>query len=106
MNRRADWLAWSLQAIVGLLVGGLFGFHFSDPGHRLFAIRHVSVFVWGVALFGAALASYYGDCLWFAFLWLREREFSLEHPRRSSASRIASALVGLIGLALVLAAIG
>ena len=67
MNKRADWFAWALQFLVGLVVGALFSVLFIHGGGRrlpLIPLETAPTFVLGAALIGAALASYYGDQLW------------------------------------------
>ena len=66
MNRRADWVAWGFQFVLGLLFGGLASAvlivratgwdSMTAPGLLLRAV--------GGGLLGAALASYYGDRVW------------------------------------------
>jgi hypothetical protein len=105
MNERADWLAWSLQFFVGLVIGGLCSVIFIRGGRRsipLIAQEISPVFVLGAALIGAALASYYGDQLWLGDSY---RVIPPDAPRHSIASRRASFMTGGIGGILILIAL-
>jgi hypothetical protein len=61
---QADWMAWVMHGIVGLMVGGLIGFW---VGYRSRMWLHDDV-IWplplGTALIGPGLGSRYGDRLW------------------------------------------
>jgi hypothetical protein len=105
MNERADWLAWSLQCLLGLVVGALFSVIFIGGGRRsipLIAREHSPTFILGTALIGAALASHYGDQLWLGDSY---RVIPPDKPRHSLASLRASLTVGCIGGLLVLIAL-
>jgi predicted membrane protein len=105
MNERADWLAWSLQFLFGLVVGALFSLLFIRGGRRsipLIAGETSPTFILGAALIGAALASHYGDQLWLGDSY---RVIPPDKPRHSPASLRASLVVGSIGGFLVLIAL-
>ena len=105
MKRGADWIAWSLQLIVGLAVGGFIGLqviiksddrHLSlwDSGFWL-ATEHVPLFLWGAAFIGGGLASYLGDRLWMGSSY---RLIPPDDPKNSPASRALSMFIGLLGV--------
>lgn len=105
MNKRADWLAWSLQFLVGTVVGAACSCIFLRGGHRGIPIidRETSpAFILGAALIGAALASYYGDQLWVGSSY---RVIPPDEPRHSVTSRRVSIIIGCIGVVLVLIAL-
>jgi hypothetical protein len=105
MNERADWLAWSLQFLLGLVVGGVLSVIFIRGGRRsipLIAREDAPLFMLGAAFIGAALASHYGDALWLGNSY---RVSPPDKPRHSLASVWASRVVGLIGGLLVLVAL-
>ena len=98
MKRSADWLAWSLQLIVGLAVGGVIGLRVIsrgryNPGFSL-ATEHVPLFLWGAAMVGGGLASYFGDKLWIGDSY---RVIPPDAPQNSPASRALSVFIGLLG---------
>ncbi len=67
MKHRADWFAWVLQFVVGLAVGASVGKAIISEGRDLgqwLALDSLSTFIWGAALIGAGVASFYGDRLW------------------------------------------
>jgi hypothetical protein len=98
MNRRADWLAWSLQFIAGFLVGAVIAFG---------VVRDSKLGggeIGGVALGGgllvAAFASHYGDRL-----WLGEDSYRVVPPGEFPQSRVslfASIASGVFGLGLLI----
>lgn len=107
MKRSADWLAWSLQFIAGLIVGALFGDGInSQPrkygGGSWLASEQGSTFIWGAALIGAGLASFYGDRLWWGYSYRVIPPLDMEH---SNTSRLVSMVAGVIGSILVLTTI-
>ena len=60
MKRGADGLAWSLQWIVGLAVGGFVGLRivFNDGrplSHPWFSTEHASMLLWGAGMIGGPL---------------------------------------------------
>jgi hypothetical protein len=94
---RADWMAWSLQLLFGLVVGSCGGWLIW--GHLL-DLRFVTIDQWpgiisGVALFVGALASRRGDRMWF-----RSSVFDSEPPAQSPASKAASFVIGSYGVLL------
>jgi hypothetical protein len=99
MRQRADWLAWSLQFIFGLIVGTFFGFGIIAKSHRRgggwwLASEQVSIFLSGAALIGAGLASYYGDRLWLGSSY---RVIPPDDMKQSRISRIISIVTGTLG---------
>lgn len=104
MNKSADWLAWCLQFVFGLIVGTIFG-TYSNSWLRpsLFGLGTVpSTYFVGAALIGAGLASFYGDRLW---IGLSYRVIAPDEIRHSVKSRIFSIITGVIGGILVLTAV-
>lgn len=106
MKRGADWFAWSLQFVVGLPVGALIGFAIISRGRRFgggwrLASDQVSIFLWGAALIGAGLASFYGDRLWLSSSY---RVIPPDDIKHSNTSRIVSTATGALGCILVLTA--
>ena len=112
MKRGADWFAWILQFIVGLVVGALFGFALlylkfgrrRGGGSPIFKIApdQVSTFVWGAALIIAGLASLLGDRLWLGSSYTRILPDGLTHSR---VSRFISIVTMVLGGILFLSAI-
>lgn len=112
MKRGADWFAWILQFILGLVVGALFGFAllYLKFGRRrgvespVFKIApdQVSTFVWGVALIIAGLASLFGDRLWLGSSY---NEMLSDDTKHSRVSRIISIVTIVSGSILIHAAI-
>lgn len=100
----ADWLAWALQFILGLIVGLIFGAVLILRQRHSFwmAAEAILAYFLGAALLGAALASYYGDRLWLGSSY---RIISADGIRHSGKSRAASISTGVVGGILVMAAI-
>lgn len=101
MRKPADWLAWCLQFICGLLVGGFVGFRLMSEGAMPTDGRGGAFFA-GTALIGAALASRYGDRLWIGDSY---RVIPPDEPRSNHASRMVSLLAGLIGCVVLIFAL-
>jgi hypothetical protein len=102
MNDRADWVAWSLQFALGLVVGAALGFGYSWGRAPLVRAESRMLAVVGAALLGAALASGYGDELWLG----SHRGFRTDAPRHSRTSRAVSLVVGCVGGGLILVVLG
>ena len=105
MNNRADWFAWALHFLGGLVAGSLASFLFLRSGHRripLIGNEAFPVFLIGLALLGAGLASRFGDRLWAGDSY---RVIPPDEPRQSVGSRRASLIAGSIGAVLVLIAL-
>lgn len=107
MKRSADWLAWSLQFIVGLAVGAFIGIAIIARRRRFgggwwLASDQVSTLVLGAALIGAGLASFYGDKLWLGSAF---RVIPPDGIKHSDTSRMVSIISGLLGVVFLLAAI-
>ena len=104
MKRRANWLAWSLQFIFGLVIGGLVGVGvlMRRNSVNLFWMSPnlVPYFLIGAALLGAGLASHYGDRL-----WLDDYIIPQESPKQSNLSRNCSFLAGAVGVGLMVYAV-
>lgn len=112
MKRGADWFAWILQFILGLVVGAIFGFALlylkfgarrgeESPVFKI-APDQVSTFVWGAALIIAGLASLFGDRLWMGSSYTSILPDGLTHSR---LSRIISIVTIVLGGILFLSAI-
>jgi len=109
MKRGADWLAWSLQLIVGLAVGGFIGLRIiTDNGRYSHAPclwlenAHVPMFLCGAAMIGGGLASYFGDTLWIGQSY---RVLPPDEPQNSPVSRALSVFIGLLGGGWILLAV-
>jgi hypothetical protein len=103
MNRQANWLSWSLQFIIGLVVGGLGGLWLlMRRGYSMFWLSPnlVPHFIAGASLLGGGLASYYGDRL-----WLDDYIIPQEPPEQSDLSKNLSLLAGCAGVGLMLFAV-
>lgn len=100
----ADWLAWALQFILGLIVGLVLGAVLISRRRHGFwmASEAISTYLLGTALIGAALASYHGDRLWLGSSY---RVIPADGIRHSAKSRAVSISTGVVGGILVLAAI-
>ncbi len=100
----ADWLAWALQFILGLIVGLIFGAVLILRRRHSFwmAAEAIPFHLMGAALIGAALASYYGDRLWLGSSY---RIISADGIRHSGKSRAVSISTGVVGGILVMTAI-
>jgi hypothetical protein len=101
-ERRSDWIHWTLQLLCGLVAGALFGTFFVRGGRRgihLIARELAPQFLLSMALLGGAVASTYGDRLWFG---LTGRANMGDAPRHDAAMLVASLLVGMAGVVLAL----
>jgi len=96
----ADWLAWSLQFLLGIVAGVIVGAVLIFRTRVGFSMQagSLAAFFCGGSLVGGALASYYGDRLW---LGHSTRVIAPNSFRHSSASRMASMVTGSAGAALV-----
>ena len=65
-RRRANWFAWSMQAVFGLVAGAVAGLLVVSRGRAGLWLDsdRVIPFLIGTALIGAGLGSRYGDRLW------------------------------------------
>ena len=107
MKRGADWLAWSLQFVVGLVVGAFIGLAIisrsrSFGGGLWLVSEQVSTFICGMALIGGGLASFFGDQLWVGSTY---RVIPPDGIKHSSASRIVSVVTGVLGGILALTSV-
>jgi O-antigen/teichoic acid export membrane protein len=100
MKPGADWLAWTLQFVFGLLVGAGSGVYFLSRFGRSRDIEspEFMTFIGGAALVGAALASLYGDWLWLGDSY---RVIPPQDMQHSDVSKIISVLTGVIGAAAI-----
>ena len=66
MKTAANWLAWTLQGICGLVVGAVAGLVLISRGRAGLWVppELIPQFVLGTGLVGAGLAARYGDRLW------------------------------------------
>jgi len=109
MSKQADWVAWTLHFILGLVVGGLFGLFFIYGGSSrrrprplwLSADLHLPWLV-GTALIGAALASLHGDKLWIGNRYKVIPPDGLKHSPTSKLSSYITLALGTILLSLAL----
>lgn len=104
MKKGADWIAWTMQAIAGFLVGAIIGGALVARGRtRSPWIEFADYPLWltGAGLIGAAFASYIGDRIWSGESDTYHRLSTLADMRHSRASKILSWLVGLLGLVLM-----
>ena len=103
MKQGADWLAWFMQFVVGLVVGALIGTFFISRGRRggyWLAEDQVPDFLWGAALVWAGLASFYGDRLWIGLAYRVIPPNGIEHSPLSRFLSLAT-LAGGGGLILM-----
>lgn len=98
----ADWLAWTMHAIFGAVVGAVFGaagpFFLSGRRRQMVVIPEdaMLMFVIGCGLLGSGLGSRFGDALW---LSNTSRMLGSDEPKSSVSSRTVSwTLVSLGGL--------
>ena len=94
---RTDWLAWSLQFVLGLFVGGIAS---SVIGPRMIRLHFIGLeemhlVIAGIALFGGAIASYRGDDT-----WVTRSALDPERPPPSNKCRTCSIAVGSVGAAI------
>lgn len=94
---RADWTAWSLQLVFGLIVGACIGSFIWGRMLRLDMIGRDQWpgIVFSVALVVGAITSRRGDRAWF-----RASLFDPEPPPQSPASKAASVVIGSYGILL------
>lgn len=107
MKRSADWLAWSLQFVVGLAVGAFIGVAIISRRRRFgsgwwLAPEQASFFICGAALLGAGLASFYGDRLWLGSSFRVIPPKDIEHSKASRIVSIVTVFAGSITLASVI----
>jgi hypothetical protein len=100
MNRsgKADWIAWGLQLVVGLVAGGVTALCILSQFRDFRTLDGTLPLISGVALTGGALASFYGDSYWIGDSY---HVIPPDEPQHSRLSRLASGVVGFIGVALV-----
>lgn len=103
VKNSADWLAWTLQFLLGLVAGVIVGAGIILRSRVGFSMQAgiLAAYLCGAALIGGALASYYGDRLW---LGHSTRIIAPNSLRQSSTSRVASMATGAAGAALVVGA--
>ena len=107
LKPKADWLAWILHFVFGLVAGALAGLWVAAPGGRGFSWRwlaweHYPAFLSGCALIGACLGSFYGERLWTGLNYRVIPPDGIEH---SGLSRGLSVVGGVAGAGLVLLAV-
>ncbi len=104
---QADWLAWILHYLFGLVVGALAGWWLASPGLRgrywhWLAFEHYPLFLSGTALIGACLGSLFGEHLWTGLNYRVIPPDGIEH---SGLSLLLSIIGGVTGGGLVLLAV-
>lgn len=102
MSKRADWMAWGLHLVLGLLAGGLMG-GLAYPRRRSRDHFWLSEdlrlpFLIGAALLGAGLASLLGDELWLSG---RYKVIPPNGVKHSQKSKICSYVCIAFGLCLM-----
>ncbi len=103
MPGKADWLGWSIQAVVGFILGAILGFALMCKGRYgnwLVDAAVVPHFILGIGLLAAGLASHYGDQLWMDY-----KVIPIDGPTQSRLSVSLSLLLGVAGVALMAHAI-
>ena len=93
----ADWLGWSMQFVAGLVVGSIVGALLYPGGVlriHLLSREAWPEFMLGIMLFGAGLASHYGDVLWIGGGY---RVVPPDEMQHSIVSRRISFFVGACG---------
>jgi hypothetical protein len=104
MKRQGNWLAWSLQFIVGLVIGGFVGLRILlRRGIPMFWLSPnlVPYFLAGASLLGGGIASHYGDRLWLGAGYIIPNE----SPNQSDLSNNCSLVAGAAGVSLMVFAI-
>jgi hypothetical protein len=94
-----DWLAWSLQLALGLLVGSCVGFSVARLLFRsgFTSFDQMLPVTTGVAFCCGAFSSFHGDRA-----WMPRSIFAGAEPRRTDKARSCSIAIGSLGAALVL----
>lgn len=98
MKPGADWMAWTLQFVAGLLAGLLLGLAIlgsrRDSSSYWLDPDQVPAFLAGLALVGAGLASWHGDRLWLARSFRVVRPDGVTHSRTSKIAALTAAAAG------------
>lgn len=96
---QTNWLAWSLQLALGLLVGSAIGVFVALRLCRfgLASFDQILFVIAGVALCCGAVASFHGNRTWMA-----PSAFDCPEPPRTAEARTWSILIGYLGAALVI----
>lgn len=99
---KADWIAWGLHLIFGVIVGFAVGWWLASRLSRagLFADGGLVSAVVGISFIVAAFASHHGDRL-----WMKASVYSVVEPPRSKASLCVSWIIGIIGAIMVAASL-
>jgi hypothetical protein len=100
MKNKADWMAWGMQLVFGLMLGGGFAtvIWLRSAGHSWLKDPYVFPFAAGCALLGAGLTSYYGDGF-FKGVFM-ESSYQVIPPDKmphSMVSQTSSVLLGMAG---------
>lgn len=101
MKSKADWLAWTLQLILGFIGGFILSFFLSLSKRRGSWLSEdcIMPFAFGVALLASAFTSHFGDRI-----WLGDDSYRMippEEPRQSSFSTTFSIVIGIAGVGLI-----
>lgn len=102
IKRRVDWLAWSLQLAIGLVVGSGVGFIIARLLLRSYLTEfpHMLFIIVGVALCCGAFTSFNGNRAWMA-----TSIFAAQEPPPTRKARACSIIIGSVGVAVVLLAL-
>jgi len=103
-NPKADWLAWFLQLIFGIVVGIVLGFYLAQVRRGGWWLKNDVVydFTIGAGLITGAIASQYGDRLWMGD---SNSLFPEDGIKQSYYSILCSILIGIKGAGLVIYAV-
>jgi hypothetical protein len=99
-SKQADWLAFTLHFIFGLVVGFFGGFYLitRNASRINLAEAFIIPFLFGASLIGAGLATKLGDRLWIGDNY---RIIPPDAPRHSRVSHYSSILALVLGSVMV-----
>lgn len=96
---RADWIAWSLQYVLGFILGAFGAWGLLNSGENQSVSRFEDwemEFCLGGALFLAGLAAFYGDRWWLSNAYQVVQADGVRHSKTSAGIAAISWLVGLV----------